>query len=75
MKKIRFHLLAYFMKLAQLIFRIGRYINLFHGKGHVAISFRQFFADKGVIGIKLPKIYCYMSIAKKHIDITTNSKN
>jgi len=29
-----------------------------------------------LIGIKLPKIYCYMSIATKYIDIdiTTNSK-
>ena len=28
-----------------------------------------------LIGIKLPKIYCYMSVAKKYIDINTNSKN
>ena len=54
MKKIRFHLLAYFMKLAQLNFRIGSYINVFHWNGHVAIYFKQFYADKGVKG---PKIY------------------
>ena len=27
-----------------------------------------------LIGIKLPKIYCYMSMSMKFIDITTNSK-
>ena len=54
MKKIRFYLLVYFIKLAQLIFRIGIYINVFLCNGHVAIYFRQFYADKGVKG---PKIY------------------
>ena len=47
MKKIRFHLLAYFIKSAESIFIIGSYINVFHWNGHVAIYFRQFYADKG----------------------------
>ena len=53
MNKKRFHLLAYFIKLAQLIFRIGSYINVFLCNGHVAIYFRQFYADKGVKGNKI----------------------
>ena len=48
LKKLRFQLLAYVMKSALLLFRIGSYINVFHWKGHVAISFGQFYADKGL---------------------------
>ena len=40
------------MKLAQLIFRIDSYINVFLCDVHVAIYFRQFYADKGVKGKK-----------------------
>ena len=35
-------------------FRIGSYTNVYICNGHVAIYFRQFYADKGVKG---PKIY------------------
>ena len=78
MKKIRFHLLVYFIKLAQLIFRIGIYINVFLCNGHVAIYFRQFYADKGVKGPKIyPQIWrCLVILTElKHIFLhpTTNT--
>ena len=57
MKKLRFQLLAYFMKSALLFFRIGSYINVFHWNGQVAIYLRQFYADKGVKGPKIDPEY------------------
>ena len=50
MKKLRFQLLTYFIKSPLLFFRIGSYINVLHCNGHVAIYFRQLYADKGAKG-------------------------